>query len=207
MSDLKGGLRDPSGAGSRRSHRVPLAAAAVVVVAVAVAVAAVLLGVGSRPGSKPGGAAPALPSEGVLAGAPAPAFALPSLVGNGPAVVFRAGAGRPTVVTFFASWCPQCRKDLGVLAGAERRLGDRIRFVGVDVADSRPAALAMVASVGLSYPVGVDANRSVSGGRFHLVGLPSAVFVDGRGRVVGTVLGPITRSEVDRRVQQAEKPA
>lgn len=180
---------------------------ALMAVAGLAAVSAVLLGLGSGAGPAGAGGAgspPALPSEGVRAGRPAPGFSLPGLRHQGLPVVFAGGAGSPTVLTFFASWCTECRKDLGVLASAQRRLGHQVRFVGVDVADSRGAAVGLVDSVALGYRVGVDADRAVSGGRYRLVGLPSAVFVDARGRLVGTVLGPITRSQVDAWVQRAE---
>ncbi|TML39357.1 MAG: redoxin domain-containing protein [Actinobacteria bacterium] len=96
--------------------------------------------------------------------------------------------GRPTVVSFFASWCDPCRRELPVLAAAERGAGGRVAFLGVAVRDSRSGALAMLDHAGVAYPAAADPDASVAG-RFGLRGMPSTVFVAADGRVLGTVMG------------------
>ena len=59
------------------------------------------------------------PPPVLKAGAVAPAFSLPNLQGGGPVSlsVFR---GRPVIVNFFASWCQDCRSELGAVAAVAR---------------------------------------------------------------------------------------
>lgn len=183
----------PAAPRARRGARQALIGAVVAVV-VALGVLAVL---SQR---SPSG----LPPEGPRAGALAPGFSLTNLRAGGPPVTLGRPDGRPTVVTFFASWCPHCRADIRVLAAASHRMGATVRFVGVDVADSPSAMLALVHAAGLDYPIGSDPSRRVSGALYRLVGLPSAVFVNGTGHVVGHVLGAISASELTAWVRRAQ---
>lgn len=169
------------------------------VVAAAVAVGALVASWSS------GASAPALPGEGLPAGVAAPGFTLPALGARtaGGRVAVGPAAGKPVVIVFFASWCSECRQDLAVLAAGWRAMRGKAEFVGVDVADSPAAALSMVRSAGIGFPVGIDRTRDVSGRLYHLIGLPSAVFVDGGGRVVGTILGPLGAGSLRSWVERA----
>ncbi|HET9092587.1 MAG TPA: TlpA disulfide reductase family protein, partial [Acidimicrobiales bacterium] len=63
--------------------------------------------------------------------APAP-VALARLGGGAPVRVGGA-VGHPTVVNFFASWCPICRQELGTIAAVAR--SSRVPCVGIDTDD------------------------------------------------------------------------
>ncbi len=167
---------------------------ALVIVVIAITITAVLSG------RSPKGSA--LPPEGPRGGAPAPSFSLTGLRHPTTLVSLGKPNGRPTVVSFFASWCPNCHKDVGVLAKARRQLAASVNFVGVDVADSRSAGVALVRSAGMTYPVGFDPNRRVAS-EYQLVGFPSTVFLNGSGQVVGHVLGAITQLELTSWLRRA----
>ncbi|MGH3579915.1 MAG: TlpA family protein disulfide reductase, partial [Mycobacterium sp.] len=128
-----------------------------------------------------------------------PSFSLHRLEGNGPAVQLSQFKGHPVVVTFFASWCVPCHEELPTIASVQRGIGPAqplpgraVDFVGVDVGDDAASALSLVNASQVAFPVGVDPNSQVSGEVFHLVGVPSTVFLDAGGNVVGSVRGPVT---------------
>jgi cytochrome c biogenesis protein CcmG/thiol:disulfide interchange protein DsbE len=136
-------------------------------------------------------------------GTTAPGFSLPALTGAVPVDLDRLGRDRhhPVVLNFFASWCTPCRKETPLLArtaAAEQAKGSTVQFVGVDVADPRADALAFVERSGITYPVGADADLTVTSGRYGLDGEPNTFFIDGDGRVIGHVIGPVTAPQLDR---------
>jgi thiol-disulfide isomerase/thioredoxin len=136
----------------------------------------------------------------VLYASPAkvPGFNLARLGSSGRLTRAVLGTG-PAVVNWFQSTCVACQAELGTFAAVADKELTRIHFLGVDVNDPSPAAaLAMVRRAGAAYPVaeapGV-ASLSLAT-RFGVGDLPATVFVSARGRIVGEVLGKVSRAEL-----------
>lgn len=117
-------------------------------------------------------------------------------LGGGRSVRLSGLTGTPTVINLWASWCKPCREELPLLAKADRLYGDRVRFIGIDIADAAPeAALQLAKETGVRYPQLVDPNgRTRAPLRYS--GLPQTVFVDEQGRMVFTERKPF-RSYAD----------
>jgi cytochrome c biogenesis protein CcmG, thiol:disulfide interchange protein DsbE len=107
-------------------------------------------------------------------------------LGDGPAVRLAALRGTPTVVNLWGSWCGPCQKETPFLQRAHARLGDAVRFLGVDTEDSSDSALDFAAHVNppMRYPSVVDDDKAVLVGLHGPSAVPMTVFVDANGRVV-----------------------
>ena len=79
------------------------------------------------------GAAPLAAQEvGLPIGTPAPAAAVETLDGR-PADLARAVAGRPALIEFWATWCPNCKQLEPQVAALAARYGQRLQMVTVAV--------------------------------------------------------------------------
>ena len=126
-----------------------------------------------------------------LVGRPAPAFSLTPLGGGAP-VSLEALRGTPLVINFWASWCEPCVAEHAALLEGARRLGDRVRFVGIVYEDKEADAQAFLDARGRAYVSLLD-----PGGRtaiaYGIGGVPETYFVNAAGQVVGKHVGPVTR--------------
>lgn len=105
----------------------------------------------------------------------------------------------PGAVNWFQSTCVACQAELGTFAAVADKELTRIHFLGVDVNDPSPAAaLAMVRRTGAAYPVAeAPGIASISlATRFGVGDLPATVFVSRQGRILGEVLGKVSRAEL-----------
>ncbi|MDA8318975.1 MAG: TlpA disulfide reductase family protein [Actinomycetota bacterium] len=162
-----------------RRHK---AAAGVIAAAAAVAVAAAAIGApGDAPSSRP----------------QVPGFTLPVLGHPGEHLSLAAYAGRPVVVSFFASWCVPCRKETPLLARFFRTRHGRVVMIGVDVSDPAAAALAFVRKAGVTYPVGVDRSEATATA-WGVVAIPQTFFLDPGRHVASRVFGAVTLAELTR---------
>jgi cytochrome c biogenesis protein CcmG/thiol:disulfide interchange protein DsbE len=110
-----------------------------------------------------------------------PDLTLPCL-GEGPAVTLSGLRGTPLVVNVWASWCPPCAAEMPHLLTAHKALGDRVRFLGVDLVDRRSAALAWARDFRMTFP-SVEDPDGVVRAKLRLVAPPVTLFVRPDGSV------------------------
>ncbi len=146
-----------------------------------------------------------------IEGEAAPPFKLPSLTNPSLTVAFTAHEHEPVVLTFFASWCGPCRKELPVLARVANEVAGSAagsaRFIGVDVEDSRTGGEQLVSTTGVAYPVGSDPSGRVADGLYRLVGLPATIFISADGHIVHVHRGAISRATALSWIKRASQTA
>ena len=83
-------------------------------------------------------------------GTEAPDFTLPTP--DGKTVTLSSLRGRYVVLDFWASWCPDCRKDLPAIAALHKTYGTRgVEFVGVSFDDKKESLDKAIAQYGIDY--------------------------------------------------------
>jgi cytochrome c biogenesis protein CcmG/thiol:disulfide interchange protein DsbE len=122
---------------------------------------------------------------------PAPAFSLPWLHGGGQ-VTPKALAGKPIVVNFWASTCTVCKKESPAIAKVAAAARGRVRFLGIDTADSRSAGEAFARRYHMTYPLAFDA-PGLTAASYGVPGLPVTFFLSPTGKqIVGVNIGALT---------------
>ncbi|HEY3551015.1 MAG TPA: TlpA disulfide reductase family protein [Gaiellaceae bacterium] len=127
-------------------------------------------------------------------GAPAPAFSLHLLTGDGH-LSLRSFRGKTVVLNFFASWCHPCKREAPVLERLWREdRTDHLVVLGVDTGpDAASDGRRFVEAHGITYPVVFDPNAGIASNRYALPGLPVTYVLNPQGRIVGDpVVGPVS---------------
>jgi cytochrome c biogenesis protein CcmG, thiol:disulfide interchange protein DsbE len=112
----------------------------------------------------------------------------PTLTPPPPSIALESLRGRPTFIGVWASWCVPCREEAPLLARLWREYRAQVRFLGIDIEDSRAEARAFVRRYGLGYPHIFDINATLAS-KLGFFGLPTAYFVDSKGRVAAKLVG------------------
>jgi thiol-disulfide isomerase/thioredoxin len=127
----------------------------------------------------------------------APSFKVANLSPGAPSISLSSLGGKPLIIDFWASWCPDCRKEIPELIALYHQLSGQVRFLGVDTDDHRAPALSYAKAKHIPYLLGYDPNASLLR-QFApgVLGLPTTVFVSPKGVVVERVIGALTTKEV-----------
>lgn len=134
----------------------------------------------------------------------APAFRLPRLRQPARDVSLAGLAGKPLVVSFWASWCTPCLHELPVFRKAASRWRGRVTFVGITIDDQRASALRVARQAGLAYPLAYD-RAGKAAAAYQVVDLPTTFFISAGGRVVARHTGEITGADLARAVRSLSR--
>lgn len=153
-----------------------------------------------QPATTPAASFPQTHPSSIPVGSEAPSFTLPRL-GGGANVSLATAHGEPVMINFFASWCTDCRRELGAVATVAQEVQGKVATIGIDTSDtSTSAPEKLLASARATYPVGVDRDATVANGKYAITGLPVTFFVSANGRVLGVAFGPQTVTSLEHRL-------
>ena len=124
---------------------------------------------------------------------PGPGDVPPADVGRGVGgdpVVLGAYAGKAVIVTFWATWCPYCLKELPVLENVQNQAGkDRMRVIAVNTESRdvfRKAARIMGEAMHLELANDADGRAQEA---FGVRGIPHMVIIGRDGRILRVYSG------------------
>ncbi|MCS6825190.1 MAG: redoxin domain-containing protein [Caldilinea sp.] len=139
-------------------------------------------------------------ARGVEIGQLAPEFLLPTLNDSSPKTL-QDFSGRPTVLSFWTTWCPYCLRQTPVMVEANRRWDEQgVQFVGVNVREDAGVVAPYVQQHGIEYPVLLDADGVVASS-YAVQGYPTTYFLDGNNRIVARHVGALTEEELNNYLQ------
>ena len=122
---------------------------------------------------------------------PARPVSLPDLRGGGTVDLFSL-AGKPIVMNFWSSTCGPCRQETPAMASVARSVGGKVRFVGIDTADSRAKAIAFTTKYKVPYQIAFDPDGTTAD-QYGVPGLPVTFFLSpSASTVIGENIGALT---------------
>jgi thiol-disulfide isomerase/thioredoxin len=124
----------------------------------------------------------------------------------GGTVTLAALRGKPTFLNFWQSYCTPCQTEAPQLKAFAQTLHGRANLVGVDVQDRRHAALAFVRRYEWRYPQLPVSDLDLVE-RFGVVGFPTTIILDARGRVVDKIVGQTTEKALALKLRAVDQLA
>ena len=206
QDDQHDGSDDPAGSASDASGRRPgrrmltLVLAVLLVIAAAAVVRAVAQRIGADSGA--GGGLAVADQAAVDRGVPHRQVSFQGrLLADDRPWSSASVRGRVLVVNFWASWCGPCRAEQPALSAVARDYRDRgVVFIGVNVQDTRAAALAYTREFQVPYQSLFDRSAQIAA-RLPAVALPTTFILDRDGviayQLTGKTTVPILRARLD----------
>ncbi|MDH5785072.1 MAG: TlpA family protein disulfide reductase [Chromatiales bacterium] len=131
---------------------------------------------------------------------PAPAISVTTLQGQ--TISLSALQGRPVVVTFWATTCPGCIKEMPHLVELYKELGPKgLEIIGIAMEyDPEDQVRTMVAQKKLPYPIAIDKDGTVALAFGGISLTPSSFLIDTQGRIVQYKLGEMDMAALHSRI-------
>jgi thiol-disulfide isomerase/thioredoxin len=113
-------------------------------------------------------------------------------------------AGRPTVVNLWATWCPPCVREMPVLQQAQRAHSD-VHFVFVNQGEPAERVRSWLSGRGLELRNVLIDGRGQAGAAFDQQGLPTTLFFDAEGRLVGRRIGELSSATLGEKLDDVRR--
>lgn len=147
---------------------------------------------GPEAASSPSGTLGLTPIDEAATGDP---LALPVTWPDGEEFTLGEAIEGPTVVNFFASWCPPCIAEMPDFEAVFQQVVGEVDFIGLAVQDRTADARRIVEETGVTYRWARDAAGDVASAA-EVTQMPSTMFIDGDGEVVSVHSGALDADEL-----------
>lgn len=105
--------------------------------------------------------------------------------------------GKPTLINFWASWCPPCKEEMPHIQKAYEAYGDKVNFFMVDLTfnDNLEKMNEYIEENGFTFPVLLDKTGDVMMD-YEVMVIPTTYFVNADNIITHKVMGPMTTEHI-----------
>ena len=139
----------------------------------------------------------------INAGDEAPDFTVEML--DGSKVALSALQDKPTLLIFWATWCPPCRLELSKLQEhIIDRYGDKINVLPISRGEERAKVEEYISKMGYTFAVGLDGDQSIYR-KYATNYIPRCFVIDAKGKVLYSGVGydEAIAKEVEQNIEKA----
>ena len=139
----------------------------------------------------------------INAGDVAPDFTVEML--DGSKVTLSALQGKPTLLIFWATWCPPCRLELSKLQEhIIDRYDDKINVLPISRGEERAKVEEYISKMGYTFAVGLDGDQSIYR-KYATNYIPRCFVIDAKGKVLYSGVGydEAIAKEVEQNIEKA----
>jgi peroxiredoxin len=132
----------------------------------------------------------------VAAGAAAPAFEVVDLAGATRSLT--GSKGKVTLLQFWATWCPYCRKDLDLLKGLQTKYQDQgFEILALSIDQDAKKLEEFVKTEALNYPIAHIAATPGLADRYENQGVPGYFLIDQEGKITQVWRGSLVAQQAN----------
>lgn len=98
--------------------------------------------------------------------------------------------GRVVLLTFWASWCLECRPEMPMFEQLHREFARRgLTVLGINVREESELVRRYARELRLTFPLVLDPDGEI-GARYGVIGMPTTFLIGRDGRAVALAVGP-----------------
>ena len=90
--------------------------------------------------------------------------------------------GKEVILSFWASWCPECRQQMLILDGFAKRYGERIEIIGINTKEAKKTVVPFIKEIGIEYRILLDTQGQVVK-LYGVAGVPTNVLINKEGLI------------------------
>ena len=104
--------------------------------------------------------------------------------------------GKPTVINFWASWCPPCIEEMPALQSVYAKHRQEINFLAVNSREDKNTVHLFASVHGLTFPILLDTDGQVNE-MYQVRGIPATFIVDANGVIVNRHVGSLDEATLE----------
>lgn len=131
---------------------------------------------------------------------PAPAFTLSDISGN--SVASSQFLGKPTVINFFATWCPPCREEIpGFVEVHNKYRSEGFELIGISLdTDTRKTLPQFLVQNGIGYRILLGDTATVRA--YGVSPIPTTFFIGKDGKIRKVHIGYMDKASFEQEVRK-----
>jgi peroxiredoxin len=107
---------------------------------------------------------------------------------------------KPVVLDFWASWCPNCRRDMPKLNGFYEKYKDQVEVIGINLQEPERTVADFIRSRKINFPVALDP-QGLASSAFGIQYTNTHFLIDKEGKIVRMIPGDISESDFTSLIQ------
>ena len=146
------------------------------------------------------------PAGSPYVGELAPEFTLLD-ANSGDSITLSAFTGQPVLVHFWTTWCGYCADEfIALQAVYETHQADGLVILAVDYEDRRSDVVSYGAAHGLTFPLLLDDDGSITDDAYQVNGFPTTFFIYPDGVIASIQIGTLESADLSQRLDEILTP-
>lgn len=140
-------------------------------------------------------------SVGPEIGKLAPDFTLNDLNGKSVKLKEVISQNKVTLVNFWATWCPPCRREIPELVEFYQKYSSqKVALLALDLQEDPGKVKSFAKDNGMNFPVLLDTKGSV-GNQYRVSGIPTTFILDGKGTIRDMIVGGTSLAALEAKIK------